>query len=212
MKRQYEITATVSSSKQFQNNPSDGNPSPRAHTQKHYPPKSTSLSSSQAKAFIAKHHSQKETITRSEGPISEILLECCTHNLIICKSPYRVVGQLTPESSRLALPRHALPLAKGLALLLFLFLDLGAQLLCIVVELVKSRAIDLGRSFAATRDDWRQVAESRVHVIGRVLVGEGAVDFGLAASVASGPRRDIVVADVGATRASGDRRLCRASV
>jgi hypothetical protein len=124
-KRQYEITATASS-KQSRTNPSDGNPSPRANTQKHYPPKSTSLSSSQAQAFIAKHHSQKETITRSEGPISEILLECCTHNLIICKSPYRVVGQLTPESSRLALPRHALPLAKGLALLLFLFLDLDA--------------------------------------------------------------------------------------
>jgi hypothetical protein len=203
MKRQYEITATASS-KQFHNNPSDGNPSPRAHTQKHHPPKSTSLSSSQAKAFIAKHQSQKETIARSEGPISEILLESSTHDLVICESPHRVISQLASKSRRLALPRHALPLAKGLALLLFLFLDLGAQLLCIIVELVKSRAIDLGRSFAATGNDWRQVAESRVHVVGRVLVGEGAVDFGLAASVASGPRRDIVVADVGATRASGD--------
>ena len=136
--------------------------------------------------------------------MSEVLLERSTHNLIIRKSPDRVVGQLTPESRGLALPRHALPLAEGFALLLFFLLDLGAQLLGVIVELVEARAIDLGRSFATDGDDRRQVAESGVHIVGRLLVGEGVVDFGFAASVASRPRRYVVVADVGIARASGD--------
>ena len=38
-----------------------------------------------------------------------------------------------------------------------------------------------------------------MHVVGGVLVGEGVLDFGFAASVASRPRRDVVVADVGVT-------------